>query len=88
MPEPGAAAASGESQEQQPVPEWLRDGLHELSQPLSALELLLYLGVQEDAGDGSGPEDRRAQYLREAQVQCARMLATVRAMQQRMSYEM
>ncbi len=80
-------AARSVEPEEEPVPAWLKSALHELAQPLCALQLVLYLGCEADGKGGTGPHDQREQCLREAQVQCARMQAMVRAMQRRMIRE-
>ena len=58
--------------------EWVRGALHDLCQPLTALECRLFLGLL----DGSEAELRVS--VKEARVQCERLIAGVRGMQARL----
>lgn len=58
--------------------QWVSDALHDLCQPLTALECRLVLGLR----DGSEDEMRVA--LKESMLQCERLIDGVRAMQVRL----
>ena len=57
--------------------EWMRQALHDLSQPLTAMECRLYLGVM--SGEPEAAE--LVETIRESLVECERLMARVRAMQ-------
>ena len=60
---------------------WMRGALHDLSQPLTALECRLYLGMM---GTGDGPQADAAEMrtsVEESLQQCERIMVMVRAMQ-------
>ena len=59
-------------------PEWLRDALHDLCQPLTALECRLFLGLSQQ-----GEAEMRTA-IKEAMVQCERLIDGVRGMQIRL----
>lgn len=59
--------------------DWLSAALHDLCQPLTALECRLFLGLHEE-----GPE-AMLEAMREAMVECERLMAGVRAMQSRLA---
>jgi hypothetical protein len=63
---------------------WLRQGLHDLCQPLTALECVLFVNREPVAG-----ESLEAGLLRtvmdEALVECGRMMVLVRGLQERMA---
>ena len=56
---------------------WLEKALHDLCQPLTALQCRLFLGLQDAAAE-------KDTALREAMRQCDRTIELVRAMQVRM----
>ena len=58
--------------------EWMRIALHDLCQPLTALECRLYLGL----GEPNEPALRLA--MQEAMMQCERLIDGVRGMQIRL----
>ena len=76
-----------------PVPSWIQTALHDLCQPLTALECRLYLNtlpMLETAVEQQAPEEEREkvqQGIQEALVECGRMMRMVRAMQERMALE-
>ncbi len=59
-------------------PEWMRDALHDLCQPLTALECRLFLGLREQ------DETEMRVAMKEAMVQCERLIDGVRGMQVRL----
>lgn len=59
--------------------EWVHVALHDLCQPLTALECRLFLGLHEE-----GPE-AMLQAMKEAMVECERLIDGVRAMQNRLN---
>lgn len=62
---------------------WMRVALHDLCQPLTALECCLYVGTMDI--DGERPaEDDLHETIRAALVECQRMMSRVRAMQERL----
>jgi hypothetical protein len=61
--------------------EWLRTALHDLAQPLTTLECLLFLGKLDADQDAS----KLGQTVDEAMVQCQRMLVCFRAIQEQLS---
>ena len=63
----------------------MRRALHDLSQPLTALECRLYLGTM-PAQPGREPQATELQdTIREALIECERLIASVRSMQDRLS---
>ncbi len=84
----GQEQAEAQRNDVQPcvVPKWMRQGLHDLCQPLTAMECRLYL-TQMDDGAGQEAELREAE-LRAAIVdvmtECRRMTHLLRAMQERL----
>ena len=70
--------------------DWIRVALHDLCQPLTALECRLYLGILEveNAQEGGivSPENLRLRdTLGGALAECERMMALVRGMQERLN---
>ncbi len=63
---------------------WLHKFLHDLAQPLTALECLLYVHRDPVAGESMDAALLRL-VMEEGLVECGRMMALVRAMQQRMA---
>ena len=58
--------------------EWVKDALHDLCQPLTALECRLFLGL-----GATGEEEMRAA-MKDAMAQCERLIDGVRGMQVRL----
>ena len=58
--------------------EWMRGALHDLCQPLTALECRLFLGLNE-----TGEAELRST-IKEAIQQCERLISGVRGMQVRL----
>lgn len=61
---------------------WMRRALHDLSQPLCALECRLVIGTLESQ-EAETPEAARAlrAAVEDALIQCARMMAQIHALQ-------
>lgn len=57
---------------------WVSEALHELCQPLTALECRLFLGLRESS------EEAMLAALKESMIQCERLIDGVRAMQIRL----
>ncbi len=85
-PEPGAYGMPSPSAKARAIDlEWIRVALHDLSQPLTALECLLYINTLPPHGVGraqAGPEVLQ-QTMAEALLECTRMMRMVRTMQER-----
>jgi len=66
---------------------WMRKALHDLCQPLTALDCLLYLNSSPGGVDAGAASDPKAlhQAIEGAAVECGRMMAMVREMQTRMA---
>ena len=67
------------------VPSWLGDALHDLCQPLTALECGLYLGTIGPDGKGTPTAEELMKTISHALTQCKRLTAGVRAIQERMN---
>ena len=65
--------------------EWIMDALHDLCQPLTALQCRLFLGTYRVEGPARNAAMEEA--IAEALVQCDRMIEKVRAIQERMHAE-
>ena len=63
----------------------MRAALHELSQPLTALECRLYLGAMGTGGTPSDDAIEMRAAIDEALRQCERMMTKVRAMQEHLN---
>lgn len=65
--------------------EWVRRSIHDLCQPLTALQLLLYMGLAERVGDKAEAAEvvGLRKTLDEAIVECDKLVSLVRSMQQR-----
>ncbi len=63
---------------------WLRQGLHDLCQPLTALECLLYVNREPMPGDSLEAGLLRS-VMAEGLIECGRMLVVVRELQDRMA---
>ena len=61
--------------------EWIRQALHDLSQPLTALECRLYLGSMPNESDR---EHDLRETIRDALTECHRLMDGVRSMQDRL----
>ena len=78
------------------VPRWLQQDLHDLCQPLTALECQLYLSLLPLVENGVGEADKSARVaaeqervsgIKEALVECGRMMTMVRAMQKHIALQ-
>ncbi len=63
--------------------DWIREALHDLCQPLTALECRLYLGTMGEGGGEATADDMR-QTIVEGLAECERLMAQVRMMQDRL----
>lgn len=63
---------------------WLRQGLHDLCQPLTALECLLYVNREPMAGDSLEAGLLRS-VMAEGLIECGRMMVLVRELQERVA---
>ena len=61
--------------------EWMREALHDLCQPLTALECRLFLGLREP------DEESVREAMRDAMTQCERLIDGVRGMQVRLGQD-
>ena len=64
---------------------WMRRRLHDLCQPLTAMECRLVLGPMGERGAEPTPEDMR-QTIHEALIECERLMTQVRLMQDRLQF--
>ena len=62
---------------------WMRVALHDLCQPLTALECRLFIGTMGQHGWPPTADEMR-ETIRESLVECERMILGVRAMQERL----
>ena len=60
--------------------QWMRQALHDLSQPLTAMECRLYVGML--SSDGEPDPAELIATIRESLVECERLMAFVRSMQE------
>jgi len=67
--------------------DWMRTSIHDLCQPLTTLQVLLYLGLAEGGVSQAvaGEESGLRKTLDEAMVECDRLVSVVRSMQQWMA---
>ena len=65
--------------------DWMRRALHDLSQPLTALECGLYLGTMSPDGTRASTHEELLKTILEALVQAERVISQVRAMQERLN---
>lgn len=65
------------------VPFWVRELLHELSQPLMALECQLYLAELDMENDGA--DDPRRALVTSGAAECMRLMALLRGAQARVA---
>ena len=63
--------------------EWMRKALHDLCQALTALESRLFLGTMDDGGRIATADGMR-QTIIDSLKECERLMAHVRAMQDRL----
>ncbi len=71
----------GQSTPDKTLQDWMQDALHDLSQPLTALQCRLFLAAQHTPGGvWEQVEMRRA--VEEGLQQCERMIVHIRSMQQ------
>ncbi len=64
--------------------EWIRRALHDLSQPLTALECGLFLGTMSPDGVRAPSSEELLSTILEALGHCERLTTLVRALQQRL----
>ncbi len=85
MPKP----SDGDLREATPnAAEWMRKALHDLCQPLTALDCLLYLNSLPDADAGDVKDSAALQRaIHDAMVECSKMMELVRSMQARISLD-
>jgi hypothetical protein len=67
--------------------EWMREALHDLCQPLTALECGLYIGTMSPDGVRTPTADELLATIVEALRQCERVTARLRAIQDRLNSE-
>jgi len=67
--------------------DWMKKAIHDLSQPLTALECGLFLGTMSADGVGAPTAEEMMATILAALRQCERATAQVRAMQERMQEE-
>ena len=68
--------------------EWMRKALHDLCQPLTALDCLLCLNSMPGLNTSDDPDSAALQRtIGDAMVQCSRMMEVVRSMQSRISLD-
>ena len=68
--------------------DWMRKAMHDLCQPLTALECGLFLGTMSADGVGTPTADELMATILAALRQCERATAQVRAIQERMRDEL
>jgi hypothetical protein len=66
---------------------WMRRALHDVCQPLTALECLLYVGTMSPDGVRSPTAEELLVTVLEALAQCERVTAGVRGIQERLGTE-
>ncbi len=66
---------------------WMGDALHDLCQPLTALECGLALGTMSPDGVRAPTAEELMMTINEALVQCARLSMGLRGIQERMTRE-
>lgn len=69
----------------QPVPPWMRETLHDLCQPLMALECQLYLASLEVENETQRDLSAQRAMFESALHQCQRMIRLIRAAQMQMA---
>ncbi len=74
---PDAAVESGQTA-------WLRQALHDVCQPLTALECMLYVGTMSPDGIRAPTSEELLATVQEALAQCERATRGVRAIQDRL----
>lgn len=65
------------------TPEWIKNALHELCQPVTALECGLFVGMMGSDGIGPPKAEELIVTIRGAMEQCERISGQLRAMQAR-----
>ena len=83
MPEAQQADVTQKGQEEDLV-EWMRGAIHDLCQPLTALECRLFLGTLGPQGVGSPAPEEMREAIHLGLVQCGRMMPPVRAMRDKL----
>ncbi len=66
---------------------WIRQALHDLCQPLTALECVLYVGTMSPDGVRPPTAAELLATVQQALVQCERATAGVRGIQERLATE-
>ena len=61
---------------------WVREAIHDLSQPLTALECALFLGTSSPDGTRAPTAEELLVTIQQGLEQCERMITQVRTMQQ------
>ena len=64
---------------------WIRQAMHDICQPLTALECGLYVGTMSPDGVRAPRAEELMATIAEAMVQCERVTAGVRMIQERMN---
>ena len=77
MHNPAMASQADESQ-------WLRSALHDISQPMTALECGLYIGTMTVDGNRTPQAEELMATIRAALEQCHRVSSQLRLMQERL----
>jgi hypothetical protein len=67
--------------------QWIRQELHDLAQPLTALECGLYLGTMSPDGVRAPRAEELLESILAALTQCERITARIRGIQDRMNLE-
>ena len=75
--------ANGQVTEQMAEQAWMRVALHDLCQPLTALECRLHLGTMDHNGRAPTAEEM-LDTIHESLAECERMMRRVRAMQEKL----
>jgi hypothetical protein len=67
--------------------EWMREALHDVCQPMTALECGLFIGTMSPDGVRAATADELLATILEALQQCERVSGQIRAIQERMRSE-
>jgi hypothetical protein len=67
--------------------DWVRTAMHDLCQPITALECVLFLGTMSGDGSSTPTAEEAMATIRSALEQCERVSARLRAMQEQMQTE-
>jgi hypothetical protein len=71
--------------ERESAPAWMRKALHDLCQPLTALECQLYLAMLDMESEGQRGVAQQRATIEFGMHECSRMMAVIRTMQERMA---